>query len=344
METTLDNKRAGLIAATLFALAQAGFALAADRSGKDVVDAVCAGCHASGANGAPRIGDQKAWGKRASQGLTSLTQHALTGMRNMPSHGGKLDLTDLEIGRAVAYMVNKSGGKWKEPASAKDMAAERSGKQVVDAQCGRCHAKGEGGAPRIGDRAAWAPRLKRGMDTLVLSAIRGHGGMPPRGGTADLTDGEIKNAVNYMFNPASAQRKASAKPAPAPSGDSTTHKLIEGIDVYLGVLPAEAMRARYAGADSKSQREIPSGGGYYYVSVVLRDRSTKAEIRDAQIEARVANLMSGETRKLEAATINNSMSFGNYFQIPGRDPYTVTLQIRKPGAARAIEARFDLKR
>ena len=54
--------------------------------------------------------------------------------------------------------------------------------------------------------------------------------------------------------------------------------------------------------------------------------------------------MSGATKALEPATINNSVSYGNYFQMPGKDPYTVTLQIRKPGAARAIEARFDLKR
>jgi cytochrome c5 len=336
------NKRTGLLAAMLFALAQTGFSQAADRSGKEVVDTVCANCHATGANGAPKIGDKQAWAKRSSQGLTSLTQHALSGVRSMPSHGGKLELTDLEIGRAVAYMVNKSGGKWKEPASAKDMAVERSGKQVVDAQCAKCHAKGEGGAPKIGDRQAWAPRLKQGMDALVLSAIRGHGSMPPRGDQADLTDSEIKNAVNYMFNPASAERKASAKPAPSAAIDAT-HKLVEGTDIYLGVLPAEAMRARQA-ADSKALREIPGGKGYYYVSVVLRDSSSKAEIKDAQVEARVANLLNGETRKLEVATINNSLSYGNYFPMPGRDPYTVTLQIRKPGAARAIEARFDLKR
>src|SRR5512143_3652132 len=133
MDTTLITKRAGLAAAMLLALAQGGYLQAAERSGKEVVDAVCAGCHASGANGAPKIGDKAAWSKRASQGLTSLTQHALTGMRSMPSHGGKLDLTDLEIGRAVAYMVNHSGGKWTEPVSAKDMAVERSGAQVVKA-------------------------------------------------------------------------------------------------------------------------------------------------------------------------------------------------------------------
>ena len=342
METTLNSKRAGLVAAALLALAQAGFPQAAERSGKDVVEAVCAGCHAAGTGGAPKIGDQKAWAARASQGLTSLTQHALTGIRGMPSHGGKLDLTDLEIGRAVAYMVNQSGGKWKEPASAKDMAVERSGKRVVDAQCGKCHAKGIGGAPKIGDRAAWAPRLKQGVDALVLSAIRGHGGMPPRGDQADLTDGEIKKAITYMFNPAAA--KPRPKAAPAAAGDPS-HKTIEGMEVYLGVLPAETLRARHAGSDAQTKLYggVPSGKGYFLVNVTLRESGSKAEIKDAQVEARVANLMTGETRKLETATINNTVSYGNYFQMPGTDPYTVTLQIRKPGAARAIEAKFDLK-
>ena len=54
------------------------FAQGAGRSGKDVVDAVCITCHGTGAQGAPKIGDRKAWEKRASQGLTSLTEHALS--------------------------------------------------------------------------------------------------------------------------------------------------------------------------------------------------------------------------------------------------------------------------
>jgi cytochrome c5 len=305
---------------------------------------VCANCHASGANGAPKIGDKAAWSKRASQGMTSLTQNALKGMRSMPSHGGKLDLTDLEIGRAVAYMVNQSGGNWKEPASAKDMAVERSGKQVVDTQCAKCHTKGVGGAPKIGDRAAWAPRLTQGVDALVLSAIRGHGGMPARGDKADLTDSELKAAITYMFNPVVASSKPKPKAGPAAASDPS-HKTIEGMEVYLGILPAESLRTRHAGSDAEKKMYggIPSGAGYFFVNVTLRDSGSKTEIKDAQIEARVANLMTGETRKLEAATINNSVIYGSYFQMPGKDPYTVTLQIRKPGAARAIEARFDLK-
>ena len=345
---TMDNRRTGLLAAMLFALAQTGFSHAADRSGKQVVDAVCANCHATGANGAPKIGDKNAWAKRAAQGMTSLTQHALSGVRSMPSHGGKLDLTDLEIGRAVAYMVNQSGGKWKEPASAKDMAVERSGKQVVDAQCAKCHAKGEGGAPKIGDRAAWAPRLKQGMDALVLSAIRGHGGMPPRGDQADLTDGEVRNAVNYMFNPARTAAKSAPRPAPKTGGveGDQLHKSVAGMEIYLGVLPADVLRTRHGSTDSgkKMYGGVPSGDGYFLVNVTLRDSNTKAEIKDAQIEARVANLLNGETRKLEVATINNGVSYGNYFQMPGKDPYTVTLQIRKAGAPAPVEVKYDVKR
>lgn len=333
-----------LLASAVFLAPQAALAQATERSGKEVVEAVCAACHASGAKGAPKIGDQKAWSKRASQGLTSLTQSALKGIRGMPAHGGSPKLTDLEIGRAVAYMVNQSGGKWVEPASAKDMTAERSGAAIVKLQCAKCHEKGVGGAPKIGDRAAWAPRLKDGLDGAVNSAIRGHGGMPPRGDKADLTDAEIRNAINYMFNPAAPAKKAASAAAAKPAAADPRHKLVAGTDVYLGVLPVEAMRSQRAAADSKTKAAIPEGKGYYLISVVLRDNASKADIRDAQVEARVADLMTGETRKLEAVTVNNALSYGAYFQMAGKDPYTVTLKILKPGAAAPVEARFEVRK
>lgn len=85
---------------------------------------------------------------------------------------------------------------------------ERSGKEVVAARCSTCHESGAGGAPRIGDKAAWIPRLKSGFDNLVHAAIRGHGGMPARGGLAELTDTEIRNAVAYMIgDPGAAAKK-----------------------------------------------------------------------------------------------------------------------------------------
>jgi cytochrome c5 len=170
-----------------------------ERSGKEVVEEVCASCHATGARGSPKIGDKKAWSKRASRGLSSLTDNALKGIRQMPAHGGHPELTDFEIKRAVAYMVNQSGGRWIEPISKEGPPAERSGEQIVKAQCSKCHEKGVGGAPKIGDRDAWIQRLKTGLDNLVRSAIKGHGGMPARGGIADLTDSEMRSAVIYLY-------------------------------------------------------------------------------------------------------------------------------------------------
>jgi cytochrome c5 len=179
----------------------------ADRTGKQVVESLCISCHGSGANGAPRIGDNKAWAARASAGLTGLTQHALDGIRQMPPHGGNPNLSDVEIARAITYMVNRSGGHWTEPISRTSVAASRTGAQIVDTQCSKCHAEGVGGAPRIGDRPAWIKRETKGLDYLVRSAINGHGGMPPRGGMANLTDAEIRGAIVYMMNYGAASTK-----------------------------------------------------------------------------------------------------------------------------------------
>ena len=182
-------------------------AAAQARSGKEVVESTCVSCHGSGAQRAPKIGDRKVWRQRSTQGLSSLTISALKGIRNMPPHGGNAGLSDLELARGITYMVNASGGKWTEPASAKDLAAERTGAQVVKMQCAKCHQDGKGGAPKVGDRDAWSKRLSQGVDHAVRSAINGHGGMPPRGDKADLTDGEVRAAILHMFNPKSPPAK-----------------------------------------------------------------------------------------------------------------------------------------
>ncbi len=184
-------------------LALACFSLnaqSADRSGKDVVEETCAQCHGTGANGAPKIGDQAAWSKRSAQGLTGLSKSALQGIRKMPPHGANMKLTDTEIKRAVTYMVNQSGGHWVEPTSKQKPADKRTGEQIVKMRCAKCHETGKGGAPKIGDRDAWIPRMKDGLDATVRSAINGHGAMQARGGMPDLTDAEMKDAITYMIN------------------------------------------------------------------------------------------------------------------------------------------------
>lgn len=179
---------------------QVAGAQGSERSGKAVVEATCASCHAKGEKGAPKIGDKKAWSKLAERGLSGLTASALKGIRQMPPHGANMKLTDTEIERAITYMVNQSGGNWIEPISSTGKPGRRTGEQVVNAQCIKCHEKGTGGAPKIGDRDAWIPRLKNGIDPLVQSAVNGHGGMPPRGGAANLSEAELKDAITYMFN------------------------------------------------------------------------------------------------------------------------------------------------
>jgi cytochrome c5 len=181
-----------------------------DRSGKEVVDHVCAACHATGKDGAPKIGDTKAWEAREKRGLSALTATALEGVRKMPPHGGSLSLNDVEVKRAITYMVNQSGGSWQEPIDRRHLPADRTGEQIVKAQCVKCHGKGLNGAPKIGDKAAWIDRAKLGFDSVVRSAINGHGAMPSRGGMPNLTDSEMRAAVTYMFQQ-SVKNEAPAK-------------------------------------------------------------------------------------------------------------------------------------
>jgi cytochrome c5 len=183
--------------ATLLTLAMAvSSAIAADKTGREVVEQVCAKCHASGKDGAPKIGDVGAWTQHAKQGLGRLAEHAISGIRKMPAHGGQPSLTDLEISRAIATMV--SFGHAVDPnkpfASPQTISAE----QLVYDHCLGCHGPGKDGAPRMGDFEAWRPRLQLGIEGLVRSATTGHKAMPARSGMGALSDTDLRNAITYM--------------------------------------------------------------------------------------------------------------------------------------------------
>ena len=85
------------------------------------------------------------------------------------------------------------------PAAAKTAEAGAGGKSTYDTVCAMCHGTGVAGAPKLGDKTAWAPRLKAGKDALHASAIKGKGAMPPKGGNAALADDAVKAAVDYML-------------------------------------------------------------------------------------------------------------------------------------------------
>jgi len=78
----------------------------------------------------------------------------------------------------------------------------RDGAMIYNTVCTACHATGVAGAPKTGDKAAWAPRIATGNAALLMSATNGKNAMPARGGAADLSDAELKAAVDYLVGKA----------------------------------------------------------------------------------------------------------------------------------------------
>jgi cytochrome c5 len=205
------------------------------QSGEAVYKLACSACHTPGVAGAPKTGDAAAWAPRMKQGFDTLVKHAVEGFKTMPAKGGNADLDPIEVARAVAWMGNQSGGKYTEPAApaaAKQEAAAAPaapaaaapapaapapavtvaaaapaaakagvGEALYKQACTACHIAGVAGAPKSGDKAAWAPRIKLGIDALTASVIKGKGAMPPKGGST-ASEADIRAAVEYMVSQA----------------------------------------------------------------------------------------------------------------------------------------------
>jgi cytochrome c5 len=198
-----------------------------ERSGEQIVKEVCQTCHAAGLLNAPKVGDPVAWKPRLAQGEKTLIAHAINGIRAMPAKGGNPSLSDAEVARAVVWMANQSGAKFKEPpappapgattagaagasaassataaapAASAAPAAKLDGAHVYTVVCAMCHAAGLAGAPKYADKAAWKPRIAQGLPTLYEHAVKGIRAMPPKGGSASLSDAEVDAAVDYMVN------------------------------------------------------------------------------------------------------------------------------------------------
>lgn len=209
------------------------------KAGSEVYAAQCAACHATGVAGAPKFGDATAWAPRIKTGFEALWNSALKGKNAMGPQGGG-DFDDVEIGKAVVHMANAAGAKFAEPqkaAAAADAGAAAPAAQAAPAAapaaavaapaapvavaaaapataskagagealykqaCFACHAAGVAGAPKFGDKAAWAPRIQTGLDMLTASVIKGKNAMPPKGGSS-ASDADIRAAVEYMVSAA----------------------------------------------------------------------------------------------------------------------------------------------
>jgi cytochrome c5 len=122
---------------------------------------------------------------------------------------------------AVARRIAPVGlSEFKDPGDVKSM---KTGEQVFQAQCSACHTPGAAGAPTVGDDAAWAPRVKTGLDALLTSALKGKGNMPPQGG-GDHSDFEIARAVVFMANKSGGKLDEPKLPAAAASAPATASK------------------------------------------------------------------------------------------------------------------------
>jgi cytochrome c5 len=109
---------------------------------------------------------------------------------------------------AVAGRIQKVGSI----AFASANKEPRTGEQVFQAQCGACHATGAAGSPKLGDAGAWGPRIGKGFDALLNSALKGKGNMGPQGGGAS-SDFEVARALVYMANAGGAKFAEPKAPA-----------------------------------------------------------------------------------------------------------------------------------
>lgn len=199
------------------------------KTGEEVYKVQCAACHATGAANAPKFGDAGSWANRIRTGFDALVASALKGKGAMPAQVGG-DFEETEIARAVAYMANAAGAKFAEPQrpagaaaaaapaapavaaapvaapaaaaapaapQAQPVAAAGGGEALYKQACAACHMTGAANAPKLGDKAAWAPRLAQGVPALVQNAIKGKGAMPPKGGST-APDTDVRAAVEYM--------------------------------------------------------------------------------------------------------------------------------------------------
>ena len=210
-------------------------------SGEQVYTAQCSACHAAGVAGAPKFGDESAWSARIKTGYDALLHSALAGKGAMAPQGGgnftdneigravvymsnaagaKFEQpaepaaeggTDAAAPEAAPapMAVAEPAPEAAAPAATVAVAAAApvagatagAGEALYKQACQVCHAAGVAGAPKFGDKAAWAPRIQTGMDALYASVIKGKGAMPPRGGSA-ASDADIHASVDYMVGAA----------------------------------------------------------------------------------------------------------------------------------------------
>lgn len=131
-------------------------------------------------------------------------------------------------------------------------------------------------------------------------------------------------------------------PIAAATEPPETFQVVEGVAIYLGVMPVQIVRGHAAESEeAKMHGGVPAGRYRDHVVVALFDGASARRIEDARVTAAVAKLGLGPERKtLEPMHINDSVTYGNYFEMPNSGIYRIDLRLEIPGHPRAIEAAF----
>lgn len=175
----------------------------------------------------------------------------------------------------------------------------RSGEEIYKSVCSACHASGAAGAPTFGDKVKWAPLLKEGQKMLVETAIKGTGAMPPRGGSAGLSDLEVERAVVYMANSAGGKFNEPGAPAQEKIAAGAAVKA-DGKKIYEASCVA-CHGAGVAGAPRADDKaawapRLKTGAAALYASAlkgkgVMPAKGGNAALADADVKAAVDYLM-----------------------------------------------------
>lgn len=129
----------------------------------------------------------------------------------------------------------------------------------------------------------------------------------------------------------------------AAAADAGDRKVVGGVLIYMGILPAEMIRGHPAEHPETSMHGgKPKASNQYHVMVALFDAKTLERISDARVSARVAEVgLAGDEKPMEAMNIADTITYGNYFRMAGHGPFRISLIIRIPGEPHEIKADFE---
>lgn len=134
----------------------------------------------------------------------------------------------------------------------------------------------------------------------------------------------------------------------AVAAEDTSYKLAGGLAVYIGVVPAEIVRGHPSGHAEKTMHGgAPRGAHQYHVVAAIFDAASGARVSDAAVTAQISGLgLSGTKKKLDPMEIASTVTYGGFFDLPGRDLYTIGLTIERPGQPRPVglEFKYDHRR